>query len=71
MIGECNYGGRVIDDWDWCMLCSILNKFFNIELVENLSYKFDLSGIYFVFFFGDVSMFFKKIKSRGWFFGRC
>ncbi|KAL3276277.1 hypothetical protein HHI36_024027 [Cryptolaemus montrouzieri] len=48
LTGECNYGGRVTDNWDRRTLNTILRKFYCRELVETTNYPLDPTGVYYV-----------------------
>lgn len=48
LTGECNYGGRVTDDWDRRTLNTILRKFYCEPLVETSEYSLDPTGMYYV-----------------------
>ncbi len=48
MTGECNYGGRVTDDWDRRCLKTILADFFNPRVAKENRHKVSPSGNYFI-----------------------
>ncbi|GLG95082.1 Dynein heavy chain, cytoplasmic-like Protein, partial [Gryllus bimaculatus] len=50
LTGECNYGGRVTDDWDRRTLITILNKFYCEDLVNLKFYPFDPTGTYYAYY---------------------
>lgn len=47
LTGECNYGGRVTDDWDRRCLNTILRKFYTPQILDDKDYKFDPTGTYY------------------------
>lgn len=40
LIGECNYGGRVTDDWDRRLIVTVLTDFLNPSVVQDRNYIF-------------------------------
>ena len=39
LTGQCNYGGRVTDDWDRRLLVSLLSVYYSEDIVYNDNHK--------------------------------
>jgi dynein heavy chain len=44
LVGECNYGGCVTDDWDRRALNTMLTDFINIRVITDDNYVFSMAG---------------------------
>jgi len=62
LTGECNYGGRVTDDWDRRCLMTILADFYNPEIIEQPRYRFSSSDLYYAPPFGSMISYIQFIK---------
>ena len=66
MTGQCNYGGRVTDDWDRRCLMNILSNFYTSEVVTDAKYAFSSSGVYYAPPKGEHEEYVEFIKVSGY-----
>ena len=64
LTGECNYGGRVTDDWDRRTMMTILADFYCFDIVHDHKYKFSPSGTYYAPPKGTYDEYVEFIKVR-------
>lgn len=61
--GECNYGGRVTDEWDRRTLNTILTRFYHEDvIVADRKYLFDLSDLYYIPSVSEYSQFLDYVR---------
>lgn len=46
LTGECNYGGRVTDEWDRRTLMTLLRKFYCQDIIDQEDYYFGETDVY-------------------------
>jgi dynein heavy chain len=63
LIGECNYGGRVTDNWDRRCLTNVLTKTLCPSLVEDDTYRFTESDTYGAPAFGEYESYIEHAMS--------
>ncbi|KAL5473898.1 hypothetical protein EMCRGX_G028462 [Ephydatia muelleri] len=63
LTGQCNYGGRVTDDWDRRLLVSLLSIFYCRDIVEKPAHKFSPGGLYYAPDHGEYQSYVDYIRS--------
>ncbi|XP_071484907.1 dynein axonemal heavy chain 12-like [Diadema antillarum] len=63
LTGECNYGGRVTQEWDRRCLLTILADFYTPDIITDPKYKFSASGNYFAPPKGSYESYLEFIKN--------
>ena len=62
LTGECNYGGRVTDDWDRRLISSLLRNYYCIQVITEPERKLSPSGNYVVPVCGEHQEFVEFIR---------